>query len=41
MRVNNIVLMNAPNQILPVFAVILLEITVAMARMGIIGKSTI
>lgn len=39
--VNNIVLMKAPNQILPVFADILLDITVAIAKIGIIGNRTI
>ena len=41
MRVKSSVFMNAPSHMLPVFAVILLEMTVAIAKMGTIGKSTI
>ena len=39
--VNNNVLMIAPSHTLPVFAVILLEITVEIARIGTIGMRTI
>ena len=38
--VNSRVLISAPSQMLPVFAVILLAITVAIARMGTMGKRT-
>ena len=39
--VNNKVFIIAPSHILPVFAVILLDITVDIARMGTIGIRTI
>ena len=39
MMVKSMVLMNAPSHIFPVFAVILRDIRVAMARMGTMGIS--